>query len=133
GIIPRTNRGIFCINELPDLPARIQVGLLNIMQERDIQIRGFPVRLPMDLLIVYTANPEDYTNRGTIITPLKDRIDSQIMTHYPQSLGDAMAITEQEAWTTRGEVCEVRIPALVRELVEEIGFQARKSEFVDQG
>ncbi|HYG74215.1 MAG TPA: sigma 54-interacting transcriptional regulator, partial [Planctomycetota bacterium] len=93
GIIPRTNRGIFCINELPDLPARIQVGLLNIMQERDIQIRGFPVRLPMDILIVYTANPEDYTNRGSIITPLKDRIDSQIMTHYPAKLADAMTIT----------------------------------------
>ncbi len=133
GILPRTHRGIFAINELPDLQTRIQVGLLNIMEERDIQIRGFPVRLAIDVCIVYTANPEDYTNRGTIITPLKDRIDSQIMTHYPQSLADAMAITEQEAWTKRGDVCEVRIPALVRELVEEISFQARKSEFVDQG
>jgi magnesium chelatase subunit I len=97
GILPRTHRGIFAINELPDLQTRIQVGLLNIMEERDIQIRGFPVRLAIDVCIVYTANPEDYTNRGTIITPLKDRIDSQIMTHYPQSLDDAMAITAQEA------------------------------------
>ena len=133
GILPRTHRGIFAINELPDLQTRIQVGLLNIMEERDIQIRGFPVRLAIDVCIVYTANPEDYTNRGTIITPLKDRIDSQIMTHYPQSLDDAMAITAQEAWTKRGDLCEVRIPQLLREMVEEVGFQARKSEFVDQG
>ena len=133
GILPRTHRGIFAINELPDLQTRIQVGLLNIMEERDVQIRGFPVRLALDVCIVYTANPEDYTNRGTIITPLKDRIDSQIMTHYPQSIDDAMAITTQEAWTNRVDVCEVRVPRLVREIVEEIGFQARKSEFVDQG
>jgi magnesium chelatase subunit I len=131
GIIPRTNRGIFCINELPDLPARIQVGLLNIMQERDIQIRGFPVRLPMDLLIVYTANPEDYTNRGSIITPLKDRIDSQIMTHYPGSMIDAMKITDQEAWSVRGAV-KVRVPKYLREAIEDVAFQARKSEFLDQ-
>ena len=131
GIIPRTNRGIFCINELPDLPARIQVGLLNIMQERDIQIRGFPVRLPMDLLIVYTANPEDYTNRGSIITPLKDRIDSQIMTHYPSSLKDAMRITDQEAWIDRGAV-KIKIPPYLREAIEDVAFQARKSEFLDQ-
>jgi magnesium chelatase subunit I len=131
GIIPRTNRGIFCINELPDLPARIQVGLLNIMQERDIQIRGFPVRLPMDLLIVYTANPEDYTNRGSIITPLKDRIDSQIMTHYPSSLKDAMRITDQEAWIHRGTV-KVKVPPYLREAIEDVAFQARKSEFLDQ-
>ena len=131
GIIPRTNRGIFCINELPDLPARIQVGLLNIMQERDIQIRGFPVRLPMDILIVYTANPEDYTNRGSIITPLKDRIDSQIMTHYPTRLAEAMKITSQEAWIERGEV-RVIIPKHLRETIEEVAFQARKSEFLDQ-
>jgi magnesium chelatase subunit I len=133
GILPRTHRGIFAINELPDLQTRIQVGLLNIMEERDIQIRGFPVRLPIDVAIVYTANPEDYTNRGTIITPLKDRIDSQILTHYPQSMEDAVRITQQEAWTKRGDLCEVRIPRLMRELVEEIAFQARKSEFVDQG
>src|ERR671935_278453 len=99
GLIPRTNRGIFCLNELPDLAERIQVGLLNIMEERDVQIRGFPIRLPLDVCIVYTANPEDYTNRGSIITPLKDRIDSQIMTHYPASIDDAMSITAQRAWT----------------------------------
>jgi len=131
GIIPRTNRGIFCINELPDLPARIQVGLLNIMQERDIQIRGFPIRLPMDILIVYTANPEDYTNRGSIITPLKDRIDSQILTHYPAALNDAMKITDQESWTERGTV-KVHIPPYLREAIEAVAFQARKSEFLDQ-
>jgi magnesium chelatase subunit I len=132
GILPRTHRGIFAINELPDLQTRIQVGLLNIMEERDVQIRGFPIRLPLDVCIVYTANPEDYTNRGSIITPLKDRIDSQIMTHYPASIEDAMSITAQEAWTKRGELVEVRVPKLVAEIVEEIGFQARKSEFVDQ-
>ena len=132
GIIPRTNRGIFCINELPDLPARIQVGLLNIMQERDIQIRGFPVRLPMDIMMIYTANPEDYTNRGSIITPLKDRIDSQILTHYPAKLDDARRITDQEAWHERGGV-RVRMPAYLREAIEEVAFQARKSEFLDQG
>ncbi|HYG74308.1 MAG TPA: magnesium chelatase [Planctomycetota bacterium] len=131
GIIPRTNRGIFCINELPDLPARIQVGLLNIMQERDLQIRGFPVRIPIDILMVYTANPEDYTNRGSIITPLKDRIDSQIMTHYPAKLADALTITDQEAWTDRGDV-RVHIPKYLRETIEEVAFQARKSEFLDQ-
>ncbi|HUR38214.1 MAG TPA: magnesium chelatase [Planctomycetota bacterium] len=132
GILPRTHRGIFAINELPDLQTRIQVGLLNIMEERDVQIRGFPIRLAIDVCIVYTANPEDYTNRGSIITPLKDRIDSQILTHYPTSIEDAMSITEQEAWTKRGDVAEVRVPKLVAEIVEEIGFQARKSEFVDQ-
>ena len=131
GIIPRTNRGIFCINELPDLPARIQVGLLNIMQERDIQIRGFPIRLPMDILIVYTANPEDYTNRGSIITPLKDRIDSQILTHYPAKQSDAMKITDQESWIERGEV-KITVPKYLREAIEEVAFQARKSEFLDQ-
>jgi magnesium chelatase subunit I len=133
GILPRTHRGIFAINELPDLQTRIQVGLLNIMEERDVQIRGFPVRLAIDVCIVYTANPEDYTNRGTIITPLKDRIDSQIMTHYPQSMEQALRITAQEAWTGRGDVCEARVPGLLAELVEEIAFQARRSEFVDQG
>jgi magnesium chelatase subunit I len=132
GILPRTHRGIFAINELPDLQTRIQVGLLNIMEERDVQIRGFPIRLALDVCIVYTANPEDYTNRGSIITPLKDRIDSQILTHYPTSLDDAMSITAQEAWTKRGDLCDVTIPRLVAEIVEELGFQARKSEFVDQ-
>jgi|SRR5579859_3902481 len=132
GILPRTHRGIFAINELPDLQTRIQVGLLNIMEERDVQIRGFPIRLSLDVCIVYTANPEDYTNRGSIITPLKDRIDSQILTHYPTSLEDAMSITAQEAWVKRGDATEVRIPRLISEIVEEIGFQARRSEFVDQ-
>lgn len=130
GIIPRTNRGIFAINELPDLQARIQVGLLNILEEKDIQIRGFPVRLPLDLLLVFTANPEDYTNRGNIITPLKDRIDAQILTHYPESLKDSMEITAQEAWTKRG--FPVHVPELVREIIEQIAVEARQSEFVDR-
>ena len=132
GIIPRTNRGIFCINELPDLASRIQVGLLNIMEERDVQIRGFPVRLPLDVVMVYTANPEDYTNRGTIITPLKDRIESQILTHYPTTLEDATAITANEAWVDRESDVQVVIPDYLREAIEEVAFQARKSEFLDQ-
>jgi magnesium chelatase subunit I len=132
GIIPRTNRGIFAINELPDLQPRIQVGLLNLMQEKDIQIRGFPVRLPLDLLMVYSANPEDYTNRGNIITPLKDRIGSQIITHYPKSLEDAERITAQEAWSDRESAVETIIPPLFREIIEETAVQARESEYVDQ-
>jgi magnesium chelatase subunit I len=132
GIVPRTNRGIFAINELPDLQPRIQVGLLNILEEKDIQIRGFPVRIPLDLLLVFSANPEDYTNRGNIITPLRDRIASQITTHYPLELGHGMAITEQEAWTARDAGVEVRVPRWFRELIEEIAVQARKSEYVDQ-
>jgi magnesium chelatase subunit I len=137
GIIPRTNRGIFAINELPDLPPRIQVGLLNIMEEKDIQVRGFPVRMPLDILMVYSANPEDYTNRGNIITPLKDRIDSQIMTHYPRERDAAVRITAQEAWTERGgpaaaDGCRYVVPAWYRELVEEVAFAARKSEYVNQ-
>jgi magnesium chelatase subunit I len=131
GIIPRTNRGIFAINELPDLQPRIQVGLFNILEEKDIQIRGFNIRIPMDIMLVFTANPEDYTNRGSIITPLKDRIDSQIMTHYPRSIETAMHITSQEAHLERNGR-EVRIPQFVREIVEQIAFEARKSEFVDQ-
>lgn len=131
GIIPRTNRGIFAINELPDLQPRIQVGLFNIMEEKDIQIRGFNVRIPLDVMIVFTANPEDYTNRGNIITPLKDRIDSQILTHYPRTLEDAMAITEQEAWIERDGI-QTHIPRYFREIVEQIAFEARKSEYVDQ-
>jgi magnesium chelatase subunit I len=131
GILPRTHRGIFAINELPDLQTRIQVGLLNILEERDLQIRGFPLRLPVDVCLVFTANPEDYTQRGTIITPLKDRIDAQILTHYPETLEDAVRITRQEAWTDREGAMPVAIPDLVRELVEEIAFAARKSEFVD--
>jgi magnesium chelatase subunit I len=130
GLVPRSHRGIFAINELPDLAPRIQVGLLNIMEEKDVQIRGFPVRLPLDLLMVFTANPEDYTNRGSIITPLKDRIDSQIHTHYPLDVDEAMRITEQEAWVARDSV--VRIPSLLRRAIDEAVFLARESEFVDQ-
>src|SRR6056297_647391 len=132
GLIPRTNRGIFVINELPDLQPRIQVALLNIMQERDIQIRGFNVRIPLDVSIAFSANPEDYTNRGNIITPLKDRIDSQIITHYPRELSTGIKITEQEAWTSRNGVITVRIPDLYRTIVENVAFEARKSEYIDQ-
>ena len=132
GIIPRTNRGIFAINELPDLAPRIQVALLNVLEEEDIQIRGFPVSIPLDIQLVFTANPEDYTNRGNIITPLKDRIDSQIITHYPDRLEHALAITAQEAWTDRDGDYELRVPRYFKELIEEVTFEARKSEFVDQ-
>ncbi len=131
GIIPRTNRGIFAINELPDLQPRIQVGLFNILEEKDIQIRGFNVRIPLDVMLVFTANPEDYTNRGNIITPLKDRIDSQILTHYTRTHHEAISITEQEAHIRR-HGRDVRVPRFFREIIEEIAFQARKSEFVDQ-
>jgi magnesium chelatase subunit I len=132
GIVPRTNRGIFAINELPDLQPRIQVGLLNILEEKDIQVRGFPVRLPLDIQIVFSANPEDYTNRGNIITPLRDRIASQIMTHYPFTVEDAMKVTEQEAWVKRPGGVDVVVPEYVRELVETVALQARKSSYVDQ-
>lgn len=132
GIIPRTNRGIFAINELPDLQPRIQVGLFNIMQEKDIQIRGFPVRIPLDVVIVYSANPEDYTNRGNIITPLKDRIGSQILTHYPRDLKDGIDITAQEAWENRDCGREIYVPHFFREIIEQTAVEARKSEFVDQ-
>ena len=132
GIIPRTNRGIFAINELPDLQPRIQVGLFNIMQEKDIQIRGFPVRIPLDVVIVYSANPEDYTNRGSIITPLKDRIGSQILTHYPRNLHDGMRITAQEAWENRDSKGGIYVPHFFREIIDQIALEARKSEFVDQ-
>ncbi len=132
GIIPRTNRGIFAINELPDLAPRIQVALLNILEERDLQIRGFPVRIPMDIVLVFSANPEDYTSRGNIITPLKDRIDSQILTHYPQSVAVARRITDQEAWLERGNGTKIEIPVYVRDLIETVAFVARESELVDQ-
>ncbi len=132
GIIPRTNRGIFAINEVPDLAPRIQVALLNILEERDLQIRGFPVRIPMDIVLVFSANPEDYTSRGNIITPLKDRIDSQILTHYPQKLDIARRITEQEAWIKRDAPATIAIPDYVRDLIENIAFAARESELVDQ-
>ena len=132
GLVPRTNKGIFCINELPDLAERIQVGLLNIMEEQDIQIRGFNVRIPIDVLMVYTANPEDYTNRGSIITPLKDRIDSQILTHYPRELGIGVEITRQEAWAERDGAVTVHVPHVFRQIVEQVAFEARASEYVDQ-
>jgi magnesium chelatase subunit I len=131
GIIPRTNRGIFAINELPDLAPRIQVGLLNILEEKDFQIRGFPVRIPLDVLMAFSANPEDYTNRGTIITPLKDRISSQILTHYPKDVRTAAEITRQEAWQERSGP-RVVVPDDVRLLIEEIAVAARASELVDQ-
>ncbi|MDA8018834.1 MAG: magnesium chelatase [Thermoanaerobaculia bacterium] len=133
GIVPRTNRGIFAVNELPDLAPRIQVGLLNLLEERDLQIRGFPVRIPLDIMLVFSANPEDYTNRGSIITPLKDRISSQILTHYPADPEVAAQITAQEAWTDRGHTeAQVVIPGLVKLMIEEIAFAARDSELVDQ-
>lgn len=132
GILPRSNRGIFAINELPDLSARIQVGLLNILEEGDVQIRGFPVRLPLDVQLVFSANPEDYTNRGSIITPLRDRISSQILTHYPRTLEDAMAITAQESWVERQGPVRVAVPEFLRMTIEEVAFQARASEFIDQ-
>jgi magnesium chelatase subunit I len=131
GVVPRTNRGIFAINELPDLAPRIQVGLLNILEERDLQIRGFTFRLPLDILMVFSANPEDYTNRGSIITPLKDRISSQILTHYPPDAAVAAAITRQEAWTERQDA-QVVVPEDFRLLIEEISIAARSSELVDQ-
>ena len=132
GLVPRTNRGIFAINELPDLQPRIQVGLLNILEEKDVQIRGFPIRIPLDMLLVFSANPEDYTNRGNIITPLRDRIASQIMTHYPLTLEDGIAITDQEAWSDRPDSVKVDVPYYFKELIEEVAVQARKSEYVDQ-
>jgi magnesium chelatase subunit I len=132
GIIPRTNRGIFTINEVPDLAPRIQVGLLNVLEEQDIQIRGFPLRLPLDVLMLFTANPEDYTNRGSIITPLKDRIASQIITHYPRTLDEAKHITADQAWTDRGELPEVSLSTILDDCVEEVAFRGRESEFIDQ-
>ncbi|MEX0648710.1 MAG: sigma 54-interacting transcriptional regulator [Balneolaceae bacterium] len=132
GLVPRTNRGIFVINELPDLQPRIQVALLNIMQERDIQIRGFNVRIPLDVSMAFSANPEDYTSRGNIITPLKDRIDSQIITHYPREVETAVAITRQEAWTGRDDEVNVIIPESYRTILEHVAFEARNSEYIDQ-
>lgn len=129
GIIPRTNRGIFAINELPDLQPRIQVGLLNILEESEIQVRGFPIRVPLDMLLVFSANPEDYTNRGNIITPLKDRIDSQINTHYPRTVKEARSITAQEIDTSN---THITIPEFMQDIVEEVVFQARRSEYVNQ-
>src|SRR5438309_1427514 len=132
GIIPKSNRSIFVINELPDLQARIQVALFNILEEGDVQIRGFKLRLPLDILFVFTANPEDYTNRGSIVTPLKDRIQSQILTHYPKSLENALSITEQEADIAAEQADKVTVADLIKRLIEQVAFEARSSEFVDK-
>jgi magnesium chelatase subunit I len=131
GMIPRANRCIFVINELPDLQARIQVALFNILQEGDIQIRGFKLRMPLDMQFVFTANPEDYTNRGSIVTPLKDRIGSQILTHYPETIKIARTITEQEAKLDVVQNDMVHVPSLARDLLEQISFEARESEYID--
>ena len=132
GLLPRANRGIFAINELPDLAGKIQVGLFNIMQEGDVQIKGYPVRLPLDLMLVFTANPEDYTARGKIITPLKDRIGSEIRTHYPSALEQGLEITRQEAWLERPSPIELRLPDYIREVVEQLAFLAREDKRVDK-
>ena len=132
GIIPRSNRCIFVINELPDLQARIQVSLFNILEEGDLQIRGFKLRLPLDLMFVFTANPEDYTNRGSIVTPLKDRIESQILTHYPKSIETSLEITQQEAAIDAEQAQRVKISDLVRRLIEQVSIEARSSELVDK-
>lgn len=132
GIIPRSNRCIFVINEIPDLQARIQVALFNILEEGDVQIRGFKLRIPLDILFVFTANPEDYTNRGSIVTPLKDRIQSQILTHYPKTIETALSITVQEATIDEQQRSRVRISDLVQRLIEQISFEARASEYVDK-
>ncbi|MDP8981396.1 MAG: magnesium chelatase [Acidobacteriota bacterium] len=132
GLLPRANRGIFAINELPDLAGKIQVGLFNIMQEGDIQIKGYPVRLPLDVMLVFTANPEDYTARGKIITPLKDRVGSEIRTHYPATVEHGIAITRQEAWTERPAPVTLRMPPYIREVVEQLAFLARDDKKVDK-
>jgi magnesium chelatase subunit I len=132
GLLPRANRGIFAVNELPDLAGKIQVGLFNILQEGDVQIKGYPIRLKLDVMLVFTANPEDYTARGKIITPLKDRIGSEIRTHYPATRHNAMAITKQEAWTDRAGALKAEIPTYVREVVEEVAFQARADRKIDK-
>src|SRR6266566_3717276 len=134
GLLPRANRGVFAINELPDLAGKIQVGLFNILQEGDVQIKGYPIRLKLDVMLVFTANPEDYTARGKIITPLKDRIGSEIRTHYPVTRQNALAITKQEAWTDRTTAggLKIEIPEFVREVVEEVAFQARADRKIDK-
>lgn len=131
GMLPRANRGIFAINELPDLAGKIQVGLFNIMQEGDVQIKGYPVRLPLDVLLVFTANPEDYTARGKIITPLKDRIGAEIMTHYPETIELGVQITRQEAWLER-QTCPIAVPDFIAEAIERIAFLARTDKRIDQ-
>ena len=131
GMLPRANRGIFALNELPDLAGKVQVGLFNIMQEGDVQIKGYPVRLPLDVLLCFTANPEDYTARGKIITPLKDRIGSEVLTHYPEDVELGMAITKQEAWTARDDR-RVRVPDFILEVIERIAFEARTDKRIDK-
>jgi magnesium chelatase subunit I len=131
GLLPRANRGIFAVNELPDLAGKIQVALFNIMQEGDVQIKGYPVRLALDVALVFSANPEDYTARGKIVTPLKDRIGSEIRTHYPETLEEGITITTQEAWAERG-VTPIEIPQYIREVVEQIAFSAREDKKVDK-
>ena len=131
GLLPRANRGIFALNELPDLSGKVQVSLFNIMQEGDVQIKGYPVRLPLDVMLCFTANPEDYTARGKIITPLKDRIGSEVITHYPETVEMGIAITEQEAWTARG-AGKVRVPDFISEVIERIAFEARTDKRIDK-
>jgi magnesium chelatase subunit I len=131
GMLPRSNRGIFALNELPDLAGKVQVGLFNIMQEGDVQIKGYPIRLPLDVMLVFSANPEDYTARGKIITPLKDRIGSEILTHYPENIEIGMSITRQEAWIER-ETMPVRIPDFIEELIERVAFEARTDKRIDK-
>jgi magnesium chelatase subunit I len=132
GLLPRANRGLFVVNELPDLAGKVQVGLFNIMQEGDVQIKGYPVRLPLDVMLVFTANPEDYTARGKIITPLKDRIGSEIRTHYPLTVSQGIEITSQEAWTRRSGPIQTFIPAYIREVVEQVAFLAREDKRIDK-
>ena len=131
GMIPRAHRSIFVLNELPDLQARIQVSLFSILEEKEIQIRGFKIRLPIDIQFIFTANPEDYTNRGSIVTPLKDRIGSQILTHYPLNIKIAKRITQQESNIKEDSLEKIYVPEIAKDLVEQIGFEAKKSEFVD--
>jgi len=131
GLLPRANRGIFAINELPDLASKVQVGLFNIMQEGDVQIKGYPIRMPLDVVLVFSANPEDYTARGKIITPLKDRIGSEITTHYPATVEEGIEITKQEAWTRRDEQAIV-VPEFITRAVEQIAFEARGDSRVDK-
>jgi len=132
GLLPRANRSLFVINELPDLAGKVQVGLFNIMQEGDVQIKGYPVRLPLDVMLVFTANPEDYTARGKIITPLKDRIGSEIRTHYPLTISQGLDITRQEAWTSRRSPVAIEIPPYVHEVVEQVAFLAREDKRIDK-
>src|SRR5207247_3743622 len=133
GLLPRDNRGIFAINELPDLAGKIQVGLFNIMQEGDVQIKGYPVRLPLDVMLVFSANPEDYTARGKIISPLKDRIGTEIATHYPKEISLGVEITKQEAWTVRDGLNErLLVTDFIRETIEQIAFEARDDQRIDK-